>query len=165
MATNKATMSRMSRHLTGAPPRTPARSLAGPLRPAPLPRGRAVRAVGSLLECSVHNLLERAYAACEALAKSHYENFPVASWLLPAPTRPHVAAVYAYARIADDIADEGALTAQERLTRLNAWQRRLHAAVAADGRSTQPPPDHEDLLVLALAHSIRTLDLPVALFD
>ena len=55
--------------------------------------------------------LARAYAACEALARSHYENFPVASRLLPAPMRPHVAAVYAFARIADDIADEGALPA------------------------------------------------------
>ena len=109
--------------------------------------------------------LDQAYAACEALAKLHYENFPVASWLLPAPTRPHVAAVYAYARVADDIADEGTLPAQERLTRLNAWQRRLHAAVAAAGNSTQTSHDQEDLIVLALAHSIRTLDLPVALFD
>ena len=51
--------------------------------------------------------LARAYAACERLAQSHYENFPVASRLLPAPMRPHVAAVYAFARGADDIADEG----------------------------------------------------------
>ncbi len=52
--------------------------------------------------------LERAYGACEALARSHDENVPVASRLLPAATRPHVAAVYAFARVADDIADEGA---------------------------------------------------------
>jgi len=106
--------------------------------------------------------LERAYAACEALAKSHYENFPVASWLLPAAMRPHVAAVYAYARVADDIADEGTLPADERRTRLSAWQRRLHAAVEA---AAEPPHDHEDLIVLAAAHSIKTVDLPIALFD
>ena len=51
--------------------------------------------------------LASAYAACESLAQSHYENFPVASRLLPPAMRPHVAAVYAFARIADDIADEG----------------------------------------------------------
>ena len=51
--------------------------------------------------------LERAYGACEALARSHDENFPVAS-RLPAAMRPHVAAVYAFARGADGIADEGA---------------------------------------------------------
>ena len=51
--------------------------------------------------------LAEAYAACERLAREHYENFPVASRLLPAPMRPHVAAVYAFARVADDFADEG----------------------------------------------------------
>ena len=64
----------------------------------------------------------------------------MASRLLPAAMRPHVAAVYAFARIADDIADEGTAPAAERQARLEAWQRRLHAAVAvepsADGRRT-----------------------------
>jgi len=108
--------------------------------------------------------LARAYAACEALARSHYENFPVASVLLPAPMRPHVAAVYAFARIADDIADEGAAPAADRLARLNAWQRRLHAAVAVDG-CPGAPHAHEDLIIAAAAHSIRSLDLPIDLFD
>jgi hydroxysqualene synthase len=108
--------------------------------------------------------LARAYAACEALARSHYENFPVASRLLPAAMRPHVAAVYAFARVADDIADEGTAPAAERLARLQAWQRRLHAAVAVDD-AEGGPHEHEDLIVAALAHSIRSLDLPVALFD
>ncbi len=108
--------------------------------------------------------LARAYAACEALARSHYENFPVASRLLPAPMRPHVAAVYAFARVADDIADEGTAPAEARLAQLNAWQRRLHAAVAVE--ATEPAPhEHEDLILVALAHSIRSLDLPLALFD
>ncbi|HZP48417.1 MAG TPA: squalene synthase HpnC [Vicinamibacterales bacterium] len=109
----------------------------------------------------IDDSLARAYAACEALAREHYENFPVASWLLPRAMRPHVAAVYAYARIADDIADEGSAPAEERLKRLDAWKRRLHAAVIA----APPPAAHEDLIVIALAHSVRTLDLPVTLFD
>jgi squalene synthase HpnC len=108
--------------------------------------------------------LARAYAACEALARSHYENFPVASRLLPGAMRPHVASVYAFARIADDIADEGTLPAVERRTRLDAWQRRLHAAVAVEQLS-EAPHDHEDLIVVALAHTIRLLDLPITLFD
>jgi squalene synthase HpnC len=108
--------------------------------------------------------LARAYAACEALARSHYENFPVASRLLPPAMRPHVAAVYAFARVADDIADEGSAPAADRLAQLNAWQRRLHAAVAVE-RSAGAPHEHEDLIVVALAHSIRSLDLPIALFD
>jgi hydroxysqualene synthase len=110
--------------------------------------------------------LFRAYAACEALARAHYENFPVASRLLPRAMRPHVAAVYAFARVADDIADEGTAPADDRLARLNAWQRRLHAAVAAYGNeSTAESHADEDLIVVALAHSIRTLDLPLSLFD
>jgi squalene synthase HpnC len=108
--------------------------------------------------------LARAYAACEALARSHYENFPVASRLLPAPMRPHVAAVYAFARAADDIADEGTAPAGDRLAQLDAWRRRLHAAVAVD--AAEPAPhEHEDLILVALAHSIRSLELPLALFD
>jgi hydroxysqualene synthase len=108
--------------------------------------------------------LASAYAACEALARSHYENFPVASRLLPAPMRPHVAAVYAFARIADDMADEGTAPAADRLARLDAWRRRLHAAVSVE-QSAEPPHAHEDLIVVALAHSIRSLDLPIALVD
>src|SRR5438093_2119912 len=108
--------------------------------------------------------LERAYAACVAMARAHYENFPVASWLLPAPMRPHVAAVYAFARVADDIADEGTAPAADRLARLNVWQRRLHAAVALE-RTEPAPHELEDLILVALAHSIRSLELPLALFD
>jgi phytoene synthase len=108
--------------------------------------------------------IARAYAACEAMARAHYENFPVASKLLPPAMRPHVAAVYAFARVADDLADEGSAPAAERLERLDAWQRRLHAAVAADAPDAEPQA-HEDLIVVALAHSIRSLDLPIALCD
>lgn len=66
-----------------------------------------------------------AYAVCLRLARSRYENFPVASWLLPAPMRPHIAAIYAFARTADDFADEGDLTNDERLAKLDAWGARL----------------------------------------
>jgi squalene synthase HpnC len=105
----------------------------------------------------------RAYAACEALARDHYENFPVASRLLPAPMRPHVAAVYAFARVADDIADEGSATPAERQTQLRVWHDRLHRAVAEpDGPAAI---DRDGLIAAALAHSIRSLDLPVSLFD
>jgi squalene synthase HpnC len=108
--------------------------------------------------------LVRAYAACEAMARAHYENFPVASWLLPRGTRPHVAAVYAFARVADDIADEGRAPAAERQRLLDAWLRRLHAAVAVE-QAGEPPHAHEDLLLAAMAHSIRSLELPLSLFD
>ena len=87
-----------------------------------------------MTKCTMLPVLSRAYAECEALARSHYENFPVASWLLPRPMRPHVAALYAFARVADDIADEGQAPAAERQRDLSAWQRRLHLAVADSAR-------------------------------
>ncbi len=106
--------------------------------------------------------LAGAYAACESLAHAHYENFPVASRLLPAAMRPHIAAVYAFARIADDFADEGTAPASERLARLRDWQMRLHRAVATP---VDTPGDDYDRLFLAIGHTIRSRDLPVALFD
>jgi len=113
--------------------------------------------------------LDRAYDACEKLAREHYENFPVASWMLPAAMRPHVAAVYAFARIADDMADEGSDPPDVRQRRLLAWQERLHrAAEAADRESSvtsQPSATDDDQLFIALAHTMRSCTLPVSLFD
>ncbi len=104
--------------------------------------------------------IARAYAACERLARSHYENFPVASRLLPAPMRPHVAAVYAFARGADDVADEGTAPAVERQAGLADWRARLHRA--AEGRADEAA---DGPIFVALSHSIRSLDLPVTLFE
>jgi phytoene synthase len=101
--------------------------------------------------------LTAAYAACERLARAHYENFPVASRLVPARMRPHVAALYAFARTADDFADEGQRTDAERLRLLDDWQNRLHACV------TDCVAD--DRVFLALGATIRACHLPVSLFD
>ena len=79
---------------------------------------------------------DAAYAYCERLAREHYENFPVASRLLPAAIRPHIAAIYAFARRADDFADEPGLADAERLRLLDAWSARVHDA----GRRTADPP-------------------------
>ncbi|MGV8900420.1 MAG: squalene synthase HpnC [Burkholderiaceae bacterium] len=57
----------------------------------------------------------------------HYENFPVASVLLPARLRPAVAAIYAFARSADDLADEGDATPDQRLTALGVYEHGLDA--------------------------------------
>jgi len=108
-------------------------------------------------------VLAQAYEACEALARSHYENFPVASALLPRPMRPHIAAVYAFARMADDMADEGDAPAADRRAALDAWHQRLHVAV--DSPAWTPSGSGDDLILAAVAASIRTLDLPLSLFD
>ena len=70
------------------------------------------------------------------------ENFPVGSWLLPAPLRPHVAAFYAFARAGDDIADNPALSAADKIARLDAF-----GAALAEG-SGEPR-------LFAKAHALR----------
>jgi phytoene synthase len=104
--------------------------------------------------------LAGAYAYCERLAHTHYENFPVASRLLPRSMRPHVAAIYAFARIADDMADEGARPARERLADLDDWQQRLDAAA---GDVPLPREAHGDVFV-ALRATMRACRLPAQLF-
>src|SRR6516164_1825846 len=108
-------------------------------------------------------VLTQAYEACQALPRSHYENFPVASALLPRPMRPHIAAVYAFARTADDLADEGTAPAAARRAALDAWGHRLHVAV--ESAAWSPNGTEEDLILAAVAASIRTLNLPLPLFD
>ena len=104
--------------------------------------------------------LARAYASCERLAQEHYENFPVASRLLPARMRPHIAAIYAFARYADDMADEGERPAADRLADLDTWGRRLDRAVHAGQIDPGPHPE----VFVAIRHSIAECALPVSLF-
>ncbi|MBQ02314.1 MAG: squalene synthase HpnC [Acidobacteria bacterium] len=110
------------------------------------------------------------------MARSHYENFPVASWMLPRSMRPHIAAIYAFARTADDFADEGDVAPQVRLRRLDSWGERLQRSVdssigdgAVDGGATpeEAPGDGVDhrAVFLALSNTIRVCRLPVGLFE
>jgi squalene synthase HpnC len=98
-----------------------------------------------------------AYAFCEKLAREHYENFPVASVLLPARMRPHIAAIYAFARTADDIADEPGRAPDERLRLLDDFRLRLDALTTA-GHQTS-----EDHIFIALRDTIERCNLPVQL--
>jgi len=105
---------------------------------------------------------EAAYARCLDIAQRHYENFPVASRLLPRRARPHIAAIYAFARIADDFADEGTRSPAARLALLDDWQARLHRAV----ESPRSEDDSDAAAIFhALGDSIRQCDLDVQLFD
>ncbi len=108
--------------------------------------------------------LASAYAACVQMARSHYENFPVASWALPSPMRPHIAAIYAFARTADDFADEGALSPEERLRRLDDWGARLRDAVGGESVSVDAADPH-GAVFLALGNTIRECRLPAGLFE
>jgi squalene synthase HpnC len=69
--------------------------------------------------------LDTAYSKAIKFAKDHYENFPVVSFLVPAYLKKHVAIIYWFARTADDFADEGELTIEERMTKLNTFENRL----------------------------------------
>ncbi|MCW5830038.1 MAG: squalene synthase HpnC [Deltaproteobacteria bacterium] len=95
------------------------------------------------------------------MAASHYENFPVASWILGGRRRHHVAAVYAFARTADDLADEPdypepGVTPEKRLANLDQWQ--SHLTLAFEGRASHPA-------FVALSATARELGLPKNLFE
>jgi squalene synthase HpnC len=98
---------------------------------------------------------------------AHYENFPVASFLCPVHLRAPIAAIYHFARTADDIADEGDATADERLADLAAYRADLHRA-AASAATTLAEPNTSPRwpqVFAPLAASIRQHQLPVQLLD
>lgn len=95
-----------------------------------------------------------------AVAPHHYENFPVASWLCPPILRPPIAAIYAFARTADDIADEGDAPAAERLRDLADFRADLHATATGQAPTARWPE-----VFVPLASEIRHWHLPVNLLD
>jgi hydroxysqualene synthase len=103
--------------------------------------------------------VELAYRYCEKLAKSHYENFPVGSVLIPKRLRRHFYSIYAFARTADDFADEGyelGQSPEDRIARLEEWGRMLGQAFS--GGATHP-------VFIALAETRAQFDLPPHLFE
>ena len=100
--------------------------------------------------------IRQAYRQCQQIARQHYENFPVASVILPAKIRTAVAVVYVFARRADDIADEGDLSNEERLQQLQQMELALQNTL--DGNK----PD--DYLYIALEDVIKRFEIPHQLF-
>lgn len=97
--------------------------------------------------------IRAAYRFCAAVTKNHYENFPVASIILPRKMRPAVQAIYAFSRLADDFADEAAYRGC-RLEKLNEWEKLLNDTA---------PPTHP--VFVALKDTIQKYRLPPALFS
>lgn len=91
------------------------------------------------------------------MAVDHYENFPVASLLLPRHLHAPVAAIYRFARCADDIADEGTASPEERLSQLKDYD----AALTAIGEH-RSLPEHLAPIFAPLAHEHRRIGLPLA---
>lgn len=103
--------------------------------------------------------MDAAYARCLALTREHYENFPVAR-LVPKRLRAHVAAIYAFARYADDIADEGwgengAPTPQERVAALDAFEGQLWHCVKGEALDPQT-----EWIFKPLGHTLKQFDIP-----
>lgn len=91
---------------------------------------------------------------------THYENFPVASLLCPSALRPPIAAIYAFARTADDLADEGDATPAERLADLVAYRAELQAIAAG-----KAPSSRWRVVFAPLAAMLQRYGLPVPLLD
>jgi squalene synthase HpnC len=83
------------------------------------------------------------------MSVGHYENFPVASWLMPARLRPAVRAIYRFARTADDLADEGVAAPAERLSALDGLREQLRAIELA------APSDWGDLAAAVREHQLQ----------
>ena len=94
--------------------------------------------------------LAEAREYCARLARTHYENFSVASWFLPRRLRQHFFNVYAYCRISDDLGDEVGDTLAS-LALLNQWELELDACY-------EGAPKHP--VFIALAETVREFDLP-----
>lgn len=103
--------------------------------------------------------VDASFRYCEQLARGHYENFPVGSVLVPSNRRKHVYSIYAFARTADDFADEGYeadISVETRMARLEEWQKKLQDSYRGVA---------DDPIFIALSETIRELRLPVALFE
>ncbi len=109
-------------------------------------------------QTAVHSLqqITDAYAFCQQMVRSHYENFPVASFILPRRLRQPISVIYAFARTADDFADEGDWDAETRLMKLGQYDKYLDAI--ASGEAIDQP------IFIALADVIEKHDLPLQLF-
>src|SRR5690349_3803451 len=94
--------------------------------------------------------LAEARIYCERLAKTHYENFSVATWFLPKRLRQHFYNVYAYCRISDDLGDEVG-NPQQSLELLDQWEAELNACYAG-------VPRHP--VFVALAETVKQCAIP-----
>lgn len=99
-----------------------------------------------------HWSVERSFRFCLDVARRDAHNFPVATWLMPAPVRKHAASLYAFARLADNMADEPRYAGQ-REALLDAWSAALDDCCA--GRASHP-------VFIALRETIVAFDIPPA---
>ncbi len=98
----------------------------------------------------------------------HYENFPVASWLVPPKLRPAIVAIYRFARMADDLADEGDLSPHQRLNALSHCRKQLESIQSGRVDGMNGSGSHEthsaDPIFEPLARIVEQYQLPLDLF-
>jgi len=104
---------------------------------------------------NVKQKISSAYKSALDLTKSHYENFPVAPLLIPGELRKHIAIVYWFARTADDLADEGGFSENQRLYHLGEYENSLTELLKDEFNST-----YEE----ALSQTIKEKNLTPQLF-
>ncbi|HLA68856.1 MAG TPA: squalene synthase HpnC [Bacteroidota bacterium] len=99
--------------------------------------------------------VELSFRYCEDFTYRHDENFPVASFFIPKDKRKYIAAIYAFARTADDFADEPGVDQQERMGKLIAWEQELADCYAGTAKRA---------VFIALRETINQYDIPQDLF-
>lgn len=107
------------------------------------------------------NIVNKSYEFCKNLTVSHYENFPVGSFLIPKDKRQYVYSIYAFARTADDIADSNE-SSYDKFHKLSELKNQLEYAVKDEFDNVNE--DNKKFLV-ALSHTIKTLNIPVDEFN
>jgi phytoene synthase len=103
--------------------------------------------------------LDRAYAACRAIARHEAKNFYYAFVALPVPRRNAICAIYAFMRQADDLADDESIPIEARRIRLDKWIAAWHAACAG------PASDDRDPIFLAVRDATERYQIPLTLLD
>jgi len=108
----------------------------------------------SIITVNKDELYNSSFKYCEDIAKGHYENFPVASLLLPKYKRKYVYAIYAFARAADDFADEEGIEGgiPKRLALLDEWNEKLRDCY--NGKAYDP-------IFIALGKTVEDCKIPI----
>ncbi|HRJ86922.1 MAG TPA: squalene synthase HpnC [Ignavibacteria bacterium] len=108
----------------------------------------------SIITVNKDELYNSSFKYCEDIAKGHYENFPVASLLLPKDKRKYVYAIYAFARAADDFADEEGIEggAPKRVALLDEWNQKLKDCY--NGKAYDP-------IFIALGKTVQDCRIPI----
>ncbi len=101
--------------------------------------------------------LDEAFSYCEKIATTHYENFPVASFFLSKEKRQYIQVIYAFARTADDIADENNFDKEKRIEELENWQKKLN--LCYENKYVDNP------IFIALNETIQKTNLPKNFLD